>query len=150
MTPSPWRAAADKCTDRRERPAHIGGQHRVDQIVVERLKIAVRDHPGEAGGIDQNVSAAEAIFDRGGYFADLGAVFQRQVHRPVSVPGQFGDQHGGAVGALIVADDHARSRSGEQPHARRTDAAAAAGHHRDLAGKREWAPCRHHHTSSTG
>ena len=44
----PWRATAGKGADRHERSAHIGGQHRIDQIVVKRLEVMVRDHPGEA------------------------------------------------------------------------------------------------------
>jgi hypothetical protein len=127
----------DKGADRRKRPAHIGGQHRIDQIVVERFEVVMRDHPGEAGGVDQDVGAPEAILNRGGNLADLRAVFQRQVHCLVAVAGQLGDQCCGTIGSLVVAYDDARPRSGEQPDACRTDAAAAAGHHRDLAGKRK-------------
>src|SRR6516164_2366695 len=49
---------------------------------------------------------------------------------------------------LFVADDDARSRAGEKPHARGTDAAAAAGHHRDFAGKRKGVLGRHQHLVS--
>ena len=137
MTPSPERAQQrDKGADRRERPAHIGGQHRVDQIVVERFEIVVRHHPGKSRGIDQDVGAAEAVLDRRGDLADLGAVFQRQVHRLVATARQLGDQRRRPVGSLVVADDDLRPRAGEEPHACRADAAAAAGHDRDLAGER--------------
>ncbi len=47
MTPSPdSRQQRDKGADRRERPAHIGGQHLVDQIVVERVEVVVRAPSG--------------------------------------------------------------------------------------------------------
>ena len=110
ITPSPDCAQQrDKGPDRRERPAHIGGQHGVDQIVVERFEIVVRDHPGKAGGIDQDVGAAELVPDRGRNLADLRGVLQRQVHRLVAVAGQLGDQRRRAVGALVVADDDTRA-----------------------------------------
>ena len=52
----------------------------------------MRDHPGEAGGVDKNIGAAEPVLDRGGNLADLGAVLERQVHRLVAAAGQLGDQ----------------------------------------------------------
>ena len=73
--------------------------------------------------------------DRVGDLVDLGGVLQRQTHRLVAVAGQFGDHGVGAVDALVVADDDARAGLGEKPRAGGADAAAGAGHDRDLAGQ---------------
>ena len=117
--------------------AHIGGQHPVDQIVVERVEIVVRHHPGKPGGIDEDVGAAELLPDRRGDLAYLGGVFERQMHRPVeagvSAAGQLADHRVGALNALVVADDDARSRLGKKPRTGGADPAAGAGDHRNLA-----------------
>ena len=133
MTPSPDSQQRDKGADHREGPPHIGGQHLVDQIVVERVEIVVRHHSGEPGGINQDVGAAELLPDRVGDLADLGGVLERQMHRPVSAAGQLADHGVGALGPLVVADDDPRSRFGEKPRAGRADPAAGAGDDRDLA-----------------
>src|SRR5436309_13205177 len=41
----------------------------------------VRHHAGKAGGIDQDVGAAELLADRRGDLLDLGGVLKRQMHR---------------------------------------------------------------------
>src|SRR5215831_14430347 len=46
----------------------------IDQIIVERLEIIMRDHPGEAGRIDEDIGTAEPVLDGVGYLADLRAV----------------------------------------------------------------------------
>ena len=42
-------------SDDRERATHIGDQHSIKEIVVERREIGVRNWPGEPGGINQNI-----------------------------------------------------------------------------------------------
>ena len=105
MTPSPDSLQQRReGADRRERPAHIGGQHLVDQIVVERFEVVVRHHPGEPGGIDQHVGAAVFLAHRGGDLADLRGVLERQAHRLVAAAGQLAHDRIGALDALVVAD----------------------------------------------
>ena len=139
----------DKGADRRERPAHIGGQHLVDQIVVERVEVVVRHHPGKPGGIDQDVGATELLPDRGGDPLDLGGVLERQIHRLVAAAGQFADHGSGAVDALVVADDDARSGLGKQARAGGADPAAGAGDDGNLAVQGS-ANLRRHHSLPSG
>ena len=127
MTPSPDRLQQRReGADRRERPAHIGGQHLVDQIVVERFEVAdartMRVKPAE---LTRMSARPNSSLDRGGDLRLICAVSSsgRCIGR-VAAAGQLGDDRVGAVDALVVADDDARPGLGEQPRAGRADAAA--------------------------
>ena len=118
MTPSPDSLQQRReGADRRERSPHIGGQHLVDQIVVERFEIVVRHHPGEPGGIDQDVGAA--VFARAPPRRPCGFRAVSSSGRRIALwplPASFAHR-AGALDALVVADDDPRAGLGEQPRA---------------------------------
>ena len=73
----------------------------------------MRNHTSKAGRIYQNIGAAALVPHRLRDFADLRAILHRQIHRTMTATWQLGDQRGGAVGTLVVADHHSRTRSSE-------------------------------------
>src|SRR5271165_3055315 len=124
-----------KRADHRERPAYISRQDRIDQIVIECIEIGMCDHPGEAGGIYEDVGTAEFILHRRGRVADLGAIVHWDAHRAVAVARDLADQRGGARRALVVTHRDARSGGREPAYGCGADAAAPASHNRHFAGK---------------
>jgi hypothetical protein len=119
--------------DCRERAADVRGQHPVDQIVIERVEVAMRHRAGEAGGIDQHVAAAELLLHRGGGLVDLRGVFERQAHRLMTRASERREHRVGAVDPLVVAEDDLGAGFREKPGAGCPDPARRARHHGDLA-----------------
>ena len=121
--------------DRREDAAHIGGEDLVDEVVGKRFEIVVRHHAGKAGGIDENVGAAEFLPDRRGSLSYFRTVLERQADRFVPAAGEALDHRVRTVCPLVVADDDPRAGLGKEPRAGGADPAAGAGDDRNLAGE---------------
>ena len=103
----------------------------------------MRDHPGEPGGIDEDVGAPEFILHRRGGSSDLSAVLHWDAHRAMATARDLADQRRGSGRALVVTDGDARSGGREPAHGRGADTAAAAGHNRHFADKRKGVLGRH-------
>ena len=118
---------------RGERAAQIDRQHEVEEIVVESAQIGMRDHPGAAGIVDQDVEPALGFADRVGEAFDRARILRRRAAGAVAGAGQARDQPVGRLGVIAEGDDDARPGFREQACGRGAQAFAAAGHQRHLS-----------------
>ncbi len=83
-------------------PAQVDRQHEVEKRVVERAQIGMRDHPGAAGIVDEDVEPALGRTDRGGEALDGACILRRRMAGAVAVAGQARDQPLGRLGIIAV------------------------------------------------
>ena len=102
-------------------------------LIVESPQIDMRDHPGAAGIVDQDVEPALGRADRGGEPFDRARILRRRAARPVAAARQARNQPIGGIGVAPKGNHDPRPRLGEEPGCRRTQAFAAAGHQRHLS-----------------
>ena len=134
-TPSPLARQRREGADHGEGAAHICHHDGVEQRIVDGIEIAMGRRLGEARGIDEDVAAAIGLANGVGRAAHGRGVLQHDAHGAVAAGGQRRDHRVGARLPGVVADHDGRAVLGEHADRGGADAAAAAGHHRDLAGK---------------
>jgi len=78
----------------------------------------MRDHPGTAGIVDEDVEPALGVADRGGEVFDFAGILGRCAARPVAGAGQARNQPVGRLGIAAKGDDDARPRLGEEARGR--------------------------------
>ena len=118
-----------------EGPAQVGAGDLVENLVGQGVQIGRRHHHGAAGGVDQDIGAAETLRHGLGRRAHARALVDRDLRRHMVAWRQSGDDALGRGAVAMIADDDARAVGGEQSRRRLADAAAGAGHHHNSAGK---------------
>ena len=90
---------------------------------------------GEAGGVDENIDAAElavGLGDHGAAFVDIGEIGRDEKGRAASRP-QFGGDPLAVAGVATADDEAGRAALGEQARDRFAEALRPAGDHRELS-----------------